>query len=331
MPVESFFQIVINLLICFADLNTISQDPSSNTVPSCSSQIPREISPDLHDSQVLGEIQAQFLHDSQVPGEIRAQGLQDLCGKHNIADIELGQKSIYKFLVADDSKKSVYCAVSKCASSTWKNALFQMHGGDVRDSMAIHQKSYLEKKGLVFLTNYSQEEAEYRMKHYFKYMIVRHPFDRLVSAWRDKLLGDENYIKVFIPRIRAPSRLSGTETTQLKPEKPIEFTEFVDYLAKQNPLHFDRHWLSMYHHCHPCHFRYDFVAKVETLSADLPHLYNALYVDEDLQLRIINEHSKDSPHFSTHYDPVMVSTYKKLRSFYYVDMTLFNYTDPIFP
>ena len=282
-------------------------------------------------SQVpLGEKRAPILRDLQVPGERRAQVLYDLCAKHNITDMELGSESIYRYLVADDSKKSVYCAISKCATSTWKNALVQMHGGDARSGMAIHDRGYLEKKGLVFLFKYSKEEAEYRMKHYFKYIIARHPFDRLVSAWRNKLVGESFFHNQYAPRIRAASRLNRSEEAKLDPDRPIEFAEFVDYIAENNPLYFDRHWLSMYHHCHPCHFRYDFVAKVETLSADLPHLYNSLHVDKDVQLHIMNEHSQDSPHFSSHYDPVMVSTYKKLRTLYHVDMTLFNYTDPIF-
>ena len=281
-------------------------------------------------SQAIGEGLSQVRHVSQVPGEKRAQVLHDLCAKHNISDMELGPESIYRYLLVDDSKKSVYCAISKCASSTWKNALVRMHGGDARSDIRIHSQNYLAEKGLVFLTNYSKDEAEYRMKHYFKYIIVRHLFDRLVSAWRNKLLGEKRYHQKYAPLIRAADRLNGTESAELNPDRPIEFTELVDYLTDTDPLYFDRHWLSMYHHCHPCHFRYDFVAKVETLSADLPHLYNALHVEEDLQLLIINENSQDSPHFSAHYDPVMVSTYKKLRSLYHVDMTLFNYTDPIF-
>ena len=288
----------------------------------------------LYNSPVPGERRARVLDDTQVPGVKRAQVIHDLCAKHNISDFEMGhtrnihiQKSIYKYLLADDSKKSVYCTISKCASTAWKNALVRMRGGNARKGESVHERKYMGKNNLVFLSQYSEEEAEYRMKHYFKYIIVRHPFDRLVSAWRDKVPGNKGHTI----RIRAASGLKVIETAKQNSNtnRPVEFSEFLKFITKKNPLHFNRHWLSMYHHCHPCHFRYDFVAKVETLSADLPHLYNALHVDEDLQLRVLNKRSQGSPHFSTYYNSVMASTYKTLCSFYRADMTLFNYTHPI--
>ena len=175
--------------------------------------------------------------------------------------------------------------------------------------------------------NCSKEEAEYRMKHYFKYIIVRHPFDRLVSAWRDKVVENKGHAI----RIRAASGLKRIKTAKenTKTYSSVEFSEFFKYATEKNPLNFNRHWLSLYHHCHPCHFRYDFVAKVETLSADLPHLYNALHVDKDLQVHSNNKRSQDFPHFSTYYNSVMASTQKKLCSSYQVDMALFNKTFPI--
>ena len=317
------------LIILLVDPTTISFKPDISHAPrERSSQI-------LYNSPLPGERRVRVLHDSQIPGVKRAQVLHDLCAKHNISDIELGrsrtkgiykQNTIYKYLVVDDSNKSVYCSISKCASTAWKYALVQMHGGGDRNGMNVHDHKYLEAKGLGYLFKYSKEEAEYRMKHYFKYIITRHPFDRLVSGWRNKV-GEKN--KRLTHSIRAASRLKGEETAELEADRPIDFSEFLKYIARKNPLNFNRHWLSLYHHCHPCHFRYDFVAKVETLSADLPHLYNALHVDKDIQLRVINNHSKHSPHFSTYYNPVMTSTHKQLCSLYHVDMTLFNYTYPI--
>ena len=37
---------------------------------------------------------------------------------------------------------------------------------------------------------YDEEAIEYRLRNYFKFMFVRHPLERLVSAFRDRLHGD---------------------------------------------------------------------------------------------------------------------------------------------
>ena len=46
----------------------------------------------------------------------------------------------------------------------------------------------IKRKYLLPISNYSQPEQERMMRNYFKFMFVRHPFDRLVSAWRDKFV-----------------------------------------------------------------------------------------------------------------------------------------------
>ena len=34
---------------------------------------------------------------------------------------------------------------------------------------------------------YTAEEMRHRLKHYYKYMFTRHPLDRVLSAYKDKL------------------------------------------------------------------------------------------------------------------------------------------------
>ena len=56
------------------------------------------------------------------------------------------------------------------------------------------------------LVQYSPEEIKYRLENYYKFMFVRHPFDRILSAWRDKLFLEMqdrhgNYYKYLLPKI----------------------------------------------------------------------------------------------------------------------------------
>ena len=121
-------------------------------------------------------------------GERRAAELHELCRDHNFTELEHSNNSLYRFFLADDSRKAVWCTIDKVASSTWKNTLVRSHGGEGRADGAIHSINYLAKHGLVYLSRMSVEDAKYSLRNYFRYIIVRHPLDRLVSAWRDKML-----------------------------------------------------------------------------------------------------------------------------------------------
>ena len=58
----------------------------------------------------------------------------------------------------------------------------------------------------------------------------------------------------------------------------MTFKEFVCYLLKANKLgghdSFTKngHWLSYHESCHPCHMRFDFIGKFETLMEDAAYV-----------------------------------------------------------
>lgn len=84
----------------------------------------------------------------------------------------------------------IYCSIPKVASTTWKTILVRSLDGRSADQMAEHaveDERLLRSVGLRFLSTLSHEEAEKRIETYFKFVVVRHPFDRIVSAYRDKI------------------------------------------------------------------------------------------------------------------------------------------------
>ena len=262
-------------------------------------------------------------------GEMRAAQLHDLCRDHNFTELEYSNHSHYRFFIADDSRKSLYCPISKIASTMWKNMLVRSHGKKGRVDLKVHEFDYLQSNGLVYLHKMSVEDAEYRLKNYFRYIIIKHPLDRLVSAWRDGMIHTPEYQKKFGPHIRAFSRCNNTKPCPHEdPSRLIEFSEFLDYIASKNPRLYDRHWLTYYHHCHPCHYKYDFVAKLETFSTDFPILKKKLNFPDDLDLLKLHSYGDDNVSYLSNYDKVSMATSKKLLSIYHKDMILFNYSSP---
>ena len=81
-----------------------------------------------------------------------------------------------------------------------------------------------------------------------KFFFVRHPFERLVSCYRDKFeFGSKSdYIfKTFNP-------------SQIKSSRPT-FPEFVQYLIDTPIEQYNDHWLPYWMHCQVCTQNYDII------------------------------------------------------------------------
>jgi len=92
----------------------------------------------------------------------------------------------------------------------------------------------------------------------FVLTVVRHPFARLVSAFRDKV---SNVSSFASKTVREALNLTEEE------EAP-SWTQFVRYLLSTPPEQYDSHWFPQYLQCQPCHVKYSYIAKVETLAED---------------------------------------------------------------
>jgi len=84
-----------------------------------------------------------------------------------------------------DERQYVYCATPKVACSSWKLALLRLTGKDISRVKNVHSPRETDKfiKRAV-LYKHSQRQA--LLKKYYKFMFVREPLERLVSAYRDK-------------------------------------------------------------------------------------------------------------------------------------------------
>ena len=125
----------------------------------------------------------------------------------------------------------------------------------------------------------------YGMGNYTKMIFVRHPFERLVSAYKDKF-ADGNSSTVYqlgigteiVRKYRAqPSEFS------LKNGHDVTFPEFVSYVIDQwteGRRQLDVHWRPMIDLCLPCSMEYDIVGKFETLHRDVEFVLQKLKESE---------------------------------------------------
>ena len=106
-------------------------------------------------------------------------------------------------------------------------------------------------------------------------MVVRHPFERILSAYRDKLENStaekfyyDQYGSFIVSQYRKRPIIGHPEPT---------FEEFARYLIDINMRFFaDEHWAPYYIYCTPCLVNYDIIIHFETLEHDVQLLVKLL-------------------------------------------------------
>ncbi|KAK4298191.1 hypothetical protein Pmani_029445 [Petrolisthes manimaculis] len=141
----------------------------------------------------------------------RAMRVRRACSALNITQ-QLDEE-ILKHLLVDNKHKALYCFVPKVACTSWKRLWFLLSGKLKRNSRKGRRKGGIEDEfaaegyeededvsllprtivhapdSLPNLARYMGDEDTLNkmLKTYKKFVFVRHPLDRLVSAYRDKL------------------------------------------------------------------------------------------------------------------------------------------------
>ena len=124
-------------------------------------------------------------------------------------------------------------------------------------------------------------------------MIVRDPFERLVSAYRNKFQNKTaiNYTMDTIPdksfmkrmqnnRKRIIEKYRYNYTRTVEAEDSVSFIEYVRHLIDTPPWEVNEHWMPYEDLCRPCNVNYDFIGSVDTLERDVTHVMRQIYANE---------------------------------------------------
>lgn len=272
--------------------------------------------------------------DSQILQEIRNRTIRTVCSQKNMPHSvwslsPLQRKTLLQHVLVSDRYRFLYCYVPKVACSNWKRVLKVLNGAldNVDVSVKMDHRSDLQ-----FLSSMKPEEIRHRLKHYFKFMFVREPMERLLSAYRNKFGEIESYQKKYGVEIVTRYRKSRGKDAAGAAAKgdDVTFAEFVRYLLDEDAERMNEHWMPVYNLCQPCAVTYDFIGSYERLEGD-----------SDLVLRRVG--APDAVRFperQTWYKPVTAATLhyylcglpqKLLRELlpkYILDFSLFAYALP---
>ena len=132
----------------------------------------------------------------------------------------------------------------------------------------VHGKSYLAKFNISVLSHYKKHDIIDRLERYYKFVVVRHPLDRLVSGYKDKLAGNNRYYERGLGRRILQQFRPRADASTIATGKGVTFNEFAQYIIRNSDTINDNHFKVMQKVCYPCQIKYDYIAKLETHSTD---------------------------------------------------------------
>ncbi|KAK7080695.1 Sulfotransferase [Halocaridina rubra] len=210
--------------------------------------------------------------------------LRRVCSAMNIS-IPITDYQLINVLV-DDTRRVLYCSVPKVASTSWKRIWSRLTGEKMESINEPFFRRELHRR-LYFHTLYGPKFSYDRwnmLATYKKFIFVRHPLERIVSAYIDKALMPSDDIFNFPNYFRG--KYFDKFGIRLSNETDVSFSDFMKFILSDDVekpgglvLH-DAHWMSVHKICNPCAIDYDFIGTFEHLAEDTRHVLEWLQAED---------------------------------------------------
>ncbi|KAG5882369.1 hypothetical protein JTB14_036293 [Gonioctena quinquepunctata] len=236
----------------------------------------------------------------------------------NISDLD--------HILVDHNHKLLYCYVPKVACTNWKRVLMVLTGEsnatnlvDIPASLAHSENSTLK------LSQLTSPEAESCLREYTMFLVARHPFERLLSAYRNKFvdsLPSSKYFQSRYGRHIIRKYRSNPLRSDLKSGANVTFREFVHYLLKEG-VTTNEHWTPIYDLCLPCSLNYTFIGHYEAISQDVKTVLSMVEAPSIVFPLTRHGHTKERLKF--YFQQLSIHDIQALYKLYEPDFRLFGY------
>ena len=245
--------------------------------------------------------------------------------------------------VGDLRRSCARCDVSynvlQAGSTMWKRAWGLLSGAftlhDIQHAMKILN---VTENNLVHDENYARLSGIRRIRHpqnltkeksYFKVLVVRNPYQRLLSAYMDLIKENAPHFKQISNQIA--NRYRGTSSGI---ERAATFGEFIEHVLHEYESNtvrrgIDDHWTPIHQLCHPCEIRYDYIIKLEHHDDDvyvfMKNFFNDTFTMDEVFDRNAGPHSDRNETDIKLYYTIEQKKLQKLGEFLDFDCRLFEY------
>jgi len=286
--------------------------------------------------------------------ERRSSLIADQCGGRTVS---LNYQALYTL----QNRSLVWCPVFKAASTNWMHNLLLLSGReDVDQIIAKHPRQPNDQgREVAPKLRYADLQKILHRDETKTLLIVRHPFERLVSAFRDKLeqchgiiencqLEKDWYYQQYGKKIVSAYRKLAiskfgqdffTEKQNFgapfpvsrswRSEKQPTWWEFVHFLLDSPSSSYDEHWRPATMYCSLCsEINYDFVIHTENMQEEEQIFVKLLGAQDVIKPRWENSNKKDLAReeiITKYFSMLDNQQILQLYEIYKDDFTMFGY------
>ena len=223
-----------------------------------------------------------------------------------------------KRMMSDEIHRILYCYMSKVGCTAIKTLIATANAIHLNvtppSPYKIHYEGETGKVGFakISTSRLTDEQIQYRIDNYFTFMITRHPMERLLSAYRDKVTIHAHTTPIRVSHFRVPvlqhvrpqlfSAVPNTSQSErerflddLGKQHQPSFEEFVQWIVEKQIV--NEHWLSAVNSCHPCAHNWSAIMRLESMVSDQELLLERLGKDAPENVRRIHPTANQSSFF----------------------------------
>lgn len=203
-------------------------------------------------------------------------------------------------LVTEPKNALTYCHVPKIASTSWMLTTADMNPITSDEVEKLYQSRSLHDRMLSkfsFIIKTHKDILKLHNSSLYKFVFIRHPFERLASAFHDKFIfwKQDNLMQPFVDyylHLKGIPKPTGIGRDWINKMIDVSFTNFANFVLHEASLLQKTsgpsgHWWPFTDMCKLCVIEYDYVGKIETLQEDVDCVLNTFPTYELLQK---NEH-----------------------------------------
>ncbi|XP_062418058.1 carbohydrate sulfotransferase 8-like isoform X2 [Pungitius pungitius] len=263
----------------------------------------------------------------------RRQLMKEMCAKYKSSISRTITAHHVRNLFVEDKYKLLYCQVPKAGCSNWKRTLIVL-AGLAPNAQSIKHDTAHGGRYLRELNTFDRKGIMHRLETYTKFMFVREPLERMVSAYRDKLENPNDYYHNLFGKPIISKYRANPSPEALNTGNGVTFKEFVQYLLDvHRPVGMDIHWDQTNQLCNPCLIDYNFIGKFENMAEESNFLLRLAGAPPNVTLPSFKDRNPADKRTSTditqkYFSQVSALERQRMYDFYYTDYLMFNYTKP---
>lgn len=166
--------------------------------------------------------------------------MQKFCESYQKKNKPLARGNFHHVIVSD-KYKLLYCSIPKVACTQWKKIFLILHDKTQGIQYNEHEK-YHEKWRFKYLSQYSEGAIKRRLRNYYKFLFVREPFERLLSAFEDKFVSNVwNWVETPYHTSEILNRYRKEDPNT---NDDITLKKFIYYVLSQGDEARNEHWQS---------------------------------------------------------------------------------------